>query len=104
MPSELDVAKRALVSLLLRLAGKYGLSLELTRESADKDVQRAYKKVAFKTHPDKGGAQADFQGRISAPGQNFLRVFKGGENGWSDREIPPQNCSAPLSPPRILAG
>ena len=51
MPSARDLAKRALVTLLKSLATAYGLVLSLTRESADKDVRTAYRKVSVKTLP-----------------------------------------------------
>ncbi len=55
MPSDLDIAKRELVKLLRELAAKYRVSFSLTRESSNKDVTQAFKKVSLKVHPDKGG-------------------------------------------------
>mgnify|MGYP000647761293 CR=1 FL=1 len=55
MVSGVDTAKRMLVTLLKSLAGIYGVVLVLTRESTDKEVKVAYKKVSRKTHPDQGG-------------------------------------------------
>ena len=55
MVSSIDTAKRALVTLLKPLAGIYGLVVFLTRESSDKDLRSAYKKVSRKAHPDHGG-------------------------------------------------
>ena len=49
-------AKRALVSLLLALAGAYGVPLTLTRDSPDTDVKKAWRRVSAKVHPDKGMA------------------------------------------------
>ena len=54
-------AKRALVSILLQLASFYGLDLDLVRESDDDTVLRAYRRVAKKAHPDKGGQKKKFQ-------------------------------------------
>ena len=65
MPSPTDLAKRDLVKVLRELAVKYGVALSLTRESANKEVEKAFRKVSFKAHPDKGGLLADFQ-RLSA--------------------------------------
>ena len=59
MPSDLDIAKRELVKLLRELAAKYRVSFSLTRESSNKDVTQAFKKVSLKAHPDKGGDVAD---------------------------------------------
>ena len=49
-------AKRALVKLLHALALLYRLSLALTSDAADAAVLRAFRKVALKAHPDKGGS------------------------------------------------
>ena len=59
MPSAIDLAKRALVSLLRTLAAAYGVALTLTRDAPDKDVSGAYRKVSLKTHPDRGGKAED---------------------------------------------
>ncbi len=50
MVSEVDRAKRALVTLLRRLASLYAVTLDLTRDSLDADVRTAYRKVSRKTH------------------------------------------------------
>ena len=66
---------RALVLMLKSLAQKYGVDLVLNRDSSDDEVRTAYRKVALKSHPDKGGEQQDFQ-RLSAQNggwQNLLR-------------------------------
>ena len=54
-------AKRALVTLLLSLAQAYGLEVAVCRDSADADVQKAFRKVARHVHPDKGGSAHDPQ-------------------------------------------
>ena len=54
MPSVRDLAKRALVTLLKSLATAYGLVLSISRDSADKDVRTAYRKVSMKTHGQTG--------------------------------------------------
>ena len=59
--SPLQLAKRALVKVLLTLATKYGVALQVTRDSEDKVLLSAYKRVALKAHPDKGGTNRDFQ-------------------------------------------
>ena len=58
-------AKRALVTLLLALAEAYGLEVAVSRESADADIQKAFRKVARRVHPDKGGSAQDSQ-RLNA--------------------------------------
>ena len=65
MVSELDRAKRALVTLLRRLASRYAVTLDLTRDVLDADVRTAYRKVSRKTHPDRGGREKREKSRIS---------------------------------------
>ena len=49
-----QIAKRALVSLLLALAQEYGVCLTLKREDSDALINAAYRKVVKRVHPDKG--------------------------------------------------
>ena len=60
-----QLAKRALVSVLLALATAYQVVLDINRESDDSSVKRAFRKVCLKVHPDKGGSTEDFK-RLSA--------------------------------------
>jgi hypothetical protein len=76
MPSPVDTAKRALVSLLKALAARYDCPLTLTRDSSDSDVRKAFKKVCLKVHPDKpGGSVPDFQ-RLSAANDTWQDLLK----------------------------
>ena len=59
MPSAIDLAKRALVSLLRTLAATYRVALTLQRDAPDGEVSRAYRRVSLKTHPDRGGKAGD---------------------------------------------
>ena len=59
MVSAVDRAKRALVSLLKKLAKKYDLRLDVVRDSPDLDVHTAFRKLSRKSHPDRGGAVQD---------------------------------------------
>ena len=52
-------ARRALVKLLLTLAAVYHAVLDLRRDSCDNDVNKAFKKLIVKVHPDKGGSAED---------------------------------------------
>ena len=63
MPSACEVAKRNLVRLLRKLGKQYGVSVVTNlRESPPHDVNRCYRSVARKAHPDKpGGCKSDFQ-------------------------------------------
>ena len=75
MPSQADVAKRELVKVLRELAAKYSVSVSLTRESSNKDVEKAFRKVSGKAHPDKGGLLADFQ-KLSATNDVWQDLLK----------------------------
>ena len=59
-------AKRALVKVLLALAAIYTVHLQVSRDSGDTQVLKAYKRVALKVHPDKGGLQEHYQSLIIA--------------------------------------
>ena len=61
MASRGQLAKRALVKVLLALAAVYGLVVSVSRDSADDAVKAAYRRVVKRAHPDKGGALADAQ-------------------------------------------
>ena len=74
MPSVRDLATRALVTLLKSLATAYGLVLTITRDSADKDIRMAYRKVSVKTHPDKGGNEED-QKKFKKGGTLCFRLY-----------------------------
>ena len=76
MPSPVDAAKRALVKLLLSLAQKHKLKLDVSRDSCAKDVSKAFKKVSLCVHPDKGGEQTDFQ-RLSAANDEWQELLRG---------------------------
>ena len=54
-------AQRALVSVLVSLAQAYGIALQVSRDSMAAEVLKAYRQVAKRTHPDKGGRKRDFQ-------------------------------------------
>ena len=56
-----QAAKRAFVALLLYLARHYCLKVPINRESNEKSILAAFRKVALKAHPDKGGSLSHFQ-------------------------------------------
>jgi hypothetical protein len=88
MPSQTDVAKRELVKVLRELAVKYSVPLSLTRESTNKDVEKAFRKVSCKAHPDKGGLLADFQ-KLSATNDVWQDLLKdAGPRGRPPRAEP----------------
>ena len=54
-------AQRAFVSVLVSLAQAYGIALQVSRDSMAAEVLKAYRQVAKRAHPDKGGRKRDFQ-------------------------------------------
>ena len=50
-----QLAKRALVKVLLALAIVYAVRVDVSRESPDPEVAKAYRRIDLKAHPDKGG-------------------------------------------------
>ena len=78
----LQLAKRALVKVLLVLARVYSVTVQVNRDSEDKAVQTAFRKVALKVHPDKGGKKEDFQKLQAAKDkwdtarQNFCGLYR----------------------------
>ena len=59
--SPLAAAKRAFVTVLLSVAAAYRIAVQVNRELEDKVLLAAYRRVALKAHPDKGGRKKDFQ-------------------------------------------
>ena len=75
--SAVQKAKRALVTLLLALARAYGVAAVVSRESADADVKKAFRQLARRVHPDKGGNPADAQ-RLNAARDAWEAAQRGG--------------------------
>ena len=73
--SAVQAAKRALVVVLRSLAAVYSIMLEVNRDSPDDEVKKAFKRVAAKAHPDKGGATEDSQ-RLNAVRDAWLHAQK----------------------------
>ena len=59
--SPLETAKRAFVSLLLRLGRSHAVPLQISRESPDPELLKAYRRISKKVHPDRGGSLAQSQ-------------------------------------------
>ena len=59
--SKLGLATRCLVKVLLLLARAYQVAINVNRDSSDKDILHAFRRVALNVHPDKGGTDAEFQ-------------------------------------------
>ena len=58
-----QLAKRAFVRVLLAFAAQYVVPVTVNRESNDKDVMAAFRAVAKRAHPDKGGNTQDTPAR-----------------------------------------
>ena len=56
MASQIKLAKRGFVKVLLQLAAAYGIALSVTRDSPPESIRAAYRKVSGKAHPDKCGS------------------------------------------------
>ncbi len=74
-----QAAKRALVGVLLALAAAYQIILTVSRESSDKDVVYAFRRMALKVHPDKGGSTGDMQ-RLAEAKENFDKAKQNFDN------------------------
>ena len=77
--SPLQAAKRVLVSVILKLAGIYAVSIAVNRDSNDADVQRGYRRIALKAHPDKGGSEEHFK-ELSNAKDNWDACKGGNQN------------------------
>ena len=83
--SSLTQATRAFVKVLLTLAQVYELALTVNRDSSEKDLLKAYKRVALKAHPDKGGANKDFK-MLRAAREKWEALREGRETSWTALE------------------
>ena len=92
MPSSLESAKRSLVSLLRELGQRYGVAVTVTRDSNPPEVDRAFRMVARRAHPDKpSGNKEDFQ-RLSAR-----------HDAWADLQKARRPLGRPPQPRRAEA-
>ena len=98
-----QAAKRALVKLLLSIAAIYSVSLQsFNRDSPDKEVEKVFKRVLLRAHPDKGGNVEDTQ-KLNTAKENWdnLRNQSGSKNSSS----PPEehaNSADPSSNPLVV--
>ena len=75
MVSELDRAKRALVTLIKSLAALYSVVVEVVRDSDDAVIRGAFRKVSRKVHPDRGGNEAD-QKRLNEAYESWCKAVR----------------------------
>ena len=67
MVSAVDMAKRALITVLRLLATAYGcVGVAVTRDSDDAAVRRAYRQVSRRVHPDRPGGSEEDQKKLNA--------------------------------------
>ena len=59
--SLLESARRAFLSLLLRLGRSHAVPLQISRESPDQELLKAYRRISKKVRPDRGGSLAQSQ-------------------------------------------
>ena len=57
----LEMGKRAVVSLLLRVAALYAVALWVKRDAPNAQVQHDFRKVCKKSHLDRGGHHQNFK-------------------------------------------
>ena len=102
----LQKAKRALVSLLKVLAAAYNCVVDVSRESSDKDVTVAFRKLSRRVHPDKGGCTADQQ-RLNAAYADWQRESRNAPGRGGCRKPSSQaahGAAAPIVPQPKPAG
>ena len=74
-----------MVTLLKSLAAIYCVVVILTRQSTDVEVSAAFKKVARKAHPDKGGAP-EHQKALNAARDTWQDELRAGKGRGGDRK------------------
>ena len=80
--SRVGAAARAFVAVLLLLARRYELVLEVNRDSSPERLLKAYRKVLLKAHPDKGGSKVDAQ-KLQAAKESWEKARRGSSRGSS---------------------
>ena len=56
--SQRQLAQRAFIKVLPRIAAIYRFVCKVNRDSSEAELNTAFRKVAAKCHPDKGGNEA----------------------------------------------
>jgi hypothetical protein len=87
--SAAQLLKRALVKVLLEVAALYNLSLAISRDSTDKQLEAAFRKVSLKAHPDKGGSVPDFQ-KLQDAREKWRAGKNNNNNGCAGRPAKPE--------------
>ena len=87
--SKIGLATRAFVAVLLALARRYELVLQVNRDSAADQLKKSYRKLLLKAHPDKGGRKADLQ-KLQAAKEEWDKALKA-STGKAGRPSAPGN-------------
>ena len=78
MVSDIEKAKRALIAVIRSLSLLYNCCFDISRESVDTAITKAYRSLSRKVHPDKGGRPGD-QTRLNAAHDVWTDVLKNRE-------------------------
>jgi hypothetical protein len=87
-----QAAKRAFVAVLLALARQYGVDVGINRDSKDELLEKTFKKVVCRAHPDKGGTTEDAQKHHSA--RDEWRKLRGKAPGRKPNSTPQSSAEA----------
>ena len=103
MVSALDKAKRALVVVIRALAALYAVHVDVTRESEDVAISKAYRALSRKVHPDKGG-DAEDQKKLNASHEDWRAALRGrGVAGRPKAKAKPEAGPSQGASPTVLA-
>lgn len=97
MVSATDLAKRALVLLLQKLATLYNVVLNVTRSSPDADIRRAYHRLSKKCHPDRGG-ENEHQQALNNAHRQWEDAKRGASSQGRPRKKPAANVGRSGNP------
>ena len=87
--------------IILAMAHTYKIVMKVNRDSEEQEIMKAYRKVALKTHPDKGGKAEDFKVRQAAKEEwDTLRQTKSSKPRGR-RYVPPPCKRASVSRPTV---
>jgi hypothetical protein len=102
-----QIAKRELVKLINSLAQKYGASVYTTRESDERAVKVAYRRLVRHVHPDRGGNTADaqalhslmdeWQGKVTSTESNPGSPSEPDDSGTPEGQSGPSQSGVPSS-------
>ena len=75
MVSDVEKAKRAFIVVIRSLSVLYNCCFDISRDSADTAITKAYRALSRKVHPDKGGRAGD-QTRLNAAHDVWVDALK----------------------------